>query len=136
MAGNSFELNIDLLISSLDVVDDSVNRGVNKVIRASAEPLKENIESNVNRSNLNHHHAMDDVIIGRAGGGREEKFVDVGYEYTAWRMWFVEFGTYSKGSPKGIKPQHNVQRAIGSSADQVRAIQVAGLRELINRGAG
>lgn len=124
----------DELISQLDNLDDRVNRGINKVLQESAEPLKENIESNTARHHYSndkygHGHAQDDVVIGRIrseGGSRDNNYVQVGYERTAWRMWFVEFGTVYQ------KPQHGVSKSIPQSADAVRKKQIQGLKELIH----
>lgn len=135
MADSSFDFEIDEVLSNLDLLDDSVNRSANRILRESAEPLKSQIESNVNRSDGSTHryphgHAQDDVIIGRMrmqDRDRDYKFVEVGYEHTAWRMWFVEFGTIYQ------PPQHNVQRSINEASDDVRRIKIEKLKELIAR---
>lgn len=137
MAGTNFDFEVDEILSNLDLLNDSMNRSVNRILRESAEPLKETIEGNVNRSDGSTHrrgekHAQDDVVIGRMrmeDRDRDYKFVEVGYETTAWRMWFVEFGTIYQ------RPQGNIQRSIGEAHGDVRRVQVEKLRELIARGS-
>lgn len=129
---SGFELKgLDEMISKLDNLDDRVNRGINTVLKDSAEYLKDGIESNVNRSGVDHLHARDDVVIGNIrsfGGSRDNNYVQVGYQTTAWRMWFVEFGTIYQ------RPQHNVTQAISTTADDVRNEQIRGLTNLIKGG--
>ncbi len=135
MAEASFDIDMDQVLSQLDVLDDSVNRSTNRILRESAEPLKETIEQNVNRSDGSTHrrgegHAQDDVVIGRVSmeaRDRDYKFVQVGYDRTNWRMWFVEFGTVYQ------RPQSNIQRSIPQAQGAVLNIQVEKLRELIAR---
>lgn len=130
MAGIDFEFKgFDEIISKLDNLDNRVNRGINDVLKDSAEPLKEGIEGNVNRSDINHLHAQNDVIISRIrteGSSRDNNYVQVGYQTTSWRMWFVEFGTIYQA------PQHNITRAIADTSDLVRRKQIEGLRRLIH----
>lgn len=130
MAGLDFEFKgFDEMISKLDNLDNRVNRGINDVLKDSAEPLKEGIEGNVNRSDINHLHAQNDVIISRIrteGASRDNNYVQVGYQTTSWRMWFVEFGTIYQA------PQHNITRAIADTSDLVRRKQIEGLRRLIH----
>ena len=130
MAGTGIEIEgLENILSKLDNLDDRVNRGINKVLKESAEPLKNGIEMNVNISAKQHHHAIEDVIISRVrsdGGNRDTNYVQVGYASVSWRMFFVEFGTIYQ------KPQHNVMNAITETKDEVRAIQVKSLSQLIN----
>lgn len=133
---NGFDLEgVEEMISKLDYMDDRVNRGMNAVLKKAAEPLKSQIETNVNRSELVHHHAKDDVTISRIrmeSGDRGSKYVQVGYENVGWRMWFVEFGTYSKSAGgKGITPQHNVTHAIMEAEPEVNEIRKYELQKLI-----
>lgn len=130
MGGLDFEFKgFDEIISKLDNLDNRVNRGINDVLKDSAEPLKEGIEGNVNRSDINHLHAQNDVIISRIrteGASRDNNYVQVGYQTTSWRMWFVEFGTIYQA------PQHNITKAIADTSDLVRRKQIEGLRRLIH----
>ena len=41
-------MNIDALLTMLDETQTRVTRGVNKVLKASGEPLKSEIEQNIN----------------------------------------------------------------------------------------
>lgn len=135
MGESSFNMEgIDEMISKLDNMDNRVNRGINRVLRKSAEPLKDKIEDNVNRSDKDGTHAKDDVIVGSvrnaSSGTRDTKYVEVGYtSATGWRMRFVEFGTIYQ------KPQNNISRAIPDAESEVNKVQVEGLRELIIFGS-
>lgn len=124
---------IDELLAELERKEDNLNRGVNKVLKKSAVPLKEQIEFNVNLGPLKHDvHAKYDVIIGGVKNDGFEKQVPVGFsEDSYWYMWFLEKGTYSKGDPKGIKPQHNVERAMVITKRLIAEIQKEGLEKLI-----
>ncbi|MBP1040368.1 HK97 gp10 family phage protein [Vagococcus sp. BWB3-3] len=133
---DGIEFNIDELMKNLDLTEQKMNRGVNKVLKESAKPLKQEIESRTNRSDAVHKfndgHAADDVVITNVKGGMsDEKHLQVGYQKTAWRMFFVEFGTFSMGNSKGIAPQHIVQRSIVVKKADVRRIQVEGLRRVL-----
>ena len=117
---------LDQMISKLDTMDDSVNRGLNKVLKEASEPLKTTIEKNVNRSSKDSKpHAQDDVVISGVQGGKENKFVEVGYESVAWRMYFVELGTAHQ------KAQHNVERSIDEASGQVRDKMAEGVMRVI-----
>lgn len=128
----NFELDgLEEMMAKLDNMDDRVNRGINTVLKDSAEYLKEGIEINVNKSDVDHLHAREDVIVTGVksfGASRDNNFVQVGYQTTSWRMWFVEFGTIYQS------PQHNVTHAIDETADKVKAEQVRGLKNLIHGG--
>lgn len=130
MAGFDIDVQgIDEIITKLDNINDHVNRGINNVLRESAEPLKEGIEANVNLSDVNHLHAKYDVVISRIrtqGGSRDNNYVQVGYDSTSWRMWFVEFGTIYQA------PQHNITNAIESTGNMVLQKQADGLRRLLH----
>lgn len=130
MAGSDFTLEgVDELISKLDNMDDRVNRNINRIIKKSAEPVRNQGSANVNRSNVDHLHAKDDVVISniqREGQTRDNNFVQVGYNSTGWRMWFVEFGTIYQPA------QHNLLNALTAMREQVIQIQAEELRRLIN----
>ena len=136
MSGVGFDVSgMDELFAKLDETKQVVNRGVNKVLKESAKPLKEAIERNtpIGYTGV----AKQSVIIGSVKNDGFTKNVDVGYApNVAWRMWFLEKGTYSKGDPKGIEPQHNVERAMHSAIPQITAVQMAGLRDLVTRQGG
>ncbi len=124
---------IDKLLTELERKDEILNSGMNKVLKESAEPLKERIESNVNLGPGKHDgHAKHDVVIGSIKHDGFEKQVPVGFTKDSyWYMWFLEKGTYTKGNPKGIKPQHNVERAMISSKYLVAKKQYYGLKRLL-----
>lgn len=117
------------LISKLDNLDDRINRGINTVLRDSAEYVQERIEINVNVSATENHHARDDVMITRVrsgGEGRDNNYVQVGYASVGWRMYFVEFGTrYQDG-------QNIIEESTVQSAADVRDAQIRGLSELLH----
>lgn len=150
---------IDELLTELDEMQTRVKRGVNKVLKESAEPLKGSIESKINYSRkTGRTHAKDDVHITNVKSENDglNRYVEVGYgKDTGWRMYFLEFGTYSGfskayspasthqkkrpagGGGKGVEAQHIVQRATDDSREKIIAIQKAGLtRILLLRGTG
>ena len=128
---DGINLDIQQLITKLDITDKKVNAAVNKVLKKSAEPLQEQIENKTKKSDKNVHrygepHAKDDVVITNVkGGAGDEKSVDVGYKTTAWRMKFVEFGTIYQ------MPQKVVQNSITVSKAEVLRIQAQELRKVL-----
>ncbi|WGG47684.1 HK97-gp10 family putative phage morphogenesis protein [Rossellomorea sp. DA94] len=67
-----------------------------KALDAGAEHFKRKLSANTVRSNINHQHAADNVVIDKEGNHRE-----VGYDKDHYYMKFSEFGT-SKMSPKPV----------------------------------
>lgn len=131
---------IEEMLAQIDTMDDRMNRGKNKVLKESADPLRVEIRNTTPVSEVVVHkngetHAKDDVEIGgiKQGerGSRDHPYVDVGYTKgaggTAWRMYFVELGTIYQ------RPQYIVTNAIDNASDKVLSYQADGLRELIMR---
>lgn len=132
MSGVSFELEgLEETIANLDFSVRKVNDGSNEVLKDAGEVVRNVIEintpvltgeaaSNVVKSNI------------RTSGGYGGKSILVGYSSAvAWRMWFLEEGTYSKGNPKGIRPMKIVSRSLTQSGDQATQVIANGIRELI-----
>ena len=97
-------MNIDQLLTMLDETQTRVTRGVNKVLKESGEPLKSEIEQNINVSDVDHTHAKTDVQMTNVKSENNglNKYIEVGYgRATGWRMYFVEYGTYSRFKNEG-----------------------------------
>lgn len=128
---DGMSLDIQQMMTALDLTDKKMNTGVNKALKLSAEPLKDSITRGTPVSTNARHkygegHAKDDVVITNVkGGATDEKHVDVGYKNTNWRMKFVEFGTVYQA------PQPNVQKSIRSTKNEVLKIQVSELRKVL-----
>jgi len=137
-------MNIDALLTMLDETQTRVTRGVNKVLVESGEPLKEEISKRINRSDLDRTHAEDDVQMTRVKSENNglNKYIEVGYgRATGWRMYFVEYGTYSRfkneGGARGVRPQHVIQLSTEAQRANVIRIQREGLIRILNlRGTG
>lgn len=121
---DGFNFDFSEVVSNLDFLEKNVNRGINKALRKSAEPLKERIEQNTKRSEngvhkYNEGHAADNVVMTNVKGGQtDEKYVEVGYnKKVAWRMYFVNFGTTYQ------KPQYIVEGSIKTEKSKVLEIQ-------------
>lgn len=128
---------IDELFTALDTTIQRVNRGVNKVLKESATPIKERLEETVPVLPSPKHplegHARDDIRVTnvKTTNGGLDKHVDVGFNKTEWRMWFLEFGTIN------IAPRFYVQKAMTFSRGEVFKRQKEGLMKLIHqRGLG
>lgn len=67
-----------------------------KALDAGAEHFKRKLSENTQRSNINHQHAADNVVIDKDGDERE-----VGYDKKHYYMKFVELGS-TNISPKPI----------------------------------
>lgn len=123
---------IDRLFSRLDTTIQRVNRSVNKVVKESAEPIKEELERTIPKNLTMKHpeegHAKDDVRISnvRTSDTGYTKYVEVGFNKTEWRMWFLEFGTVH------IAPRHYVEKAMLSQRAKVLDIQVKKMKEIIS----
>ena len=137
-------MNIDQLLTMVDETQTRVTRGVNKVLKESGEPLKSEIEQNINLSDVDHTHAKTDVQMTNVKSENNglNKYIEVGYgRATGWRMYFVEYGTYSRfkneGGAKGVRPQHIIQKSTESQKSNVLKIQKEGLIRILNlRGTG
>ena len=137
-------MNIDQLLTMLDETQTRVTRGVNKVLKESGEPLKEEISQRINRTDLDRIHAEDDVQMTNVKSENNglNKYIEVGYgRATGWRMYFVEYGTYSRfkneGGAKGVRPQHIIQKSTESQRSNVLKIQKEGLIRILKlRGTG
>ena len=137
-------MNIDALLTMVDETQTRVTRGVNKVLIDSGEPLKTEIEQNINVSDVGHTHAKTDVQMTRVKSENNglNKYIEVGYgRATGWRMYFVEYGTYSRfkneSGAKGVRPQHIIQKSTESQKANVLKIQKEGLIRILNlRGTG
>lgn len=128
---------IDAAMRALEDISTTVDRGVNRVLRDSAEPLMESIRNNTpvhakgpTRDSVGH--AKDHVVRSNVKRKDDTKVVEVGYDgQVGWYMWFLEKGTYSGGNPDGIPAQHNVERAFETAKPEVVLIQENGLRRLV-----
>lgn len=110
------------VFKNLDLTVRSINTAANQGLREGGNVVKSAIESNTPfRSGT----AQSDVHVGNVSSSDSNKTLDIGYGAASfWYMWFLEKGTYSKGNPKGIAPQNNVQRAWQGS--YVEAFNVMG----------
>ncbi|MBS4762113.1 hypothetical protein KG089_05190 [Carnobacteriaceae bacterium zg-ZUI252] len=127
---------IDKLFSRVDTTVQRLNRHVNTIVKESSIPIKEEIERTIPVSEIMKHpnegHAKNDVVVSnvRTSDNGYTKSVDVGFNKTEWRMWFLEFGTV-----KGIVGRHYVEKAMISQQHKVLEIQAKRLQEvLLSRG--
>lgn len=132
MSGVSFDLEgLEETIANLDFSVRKVNDGSNEVLKEAGEVVRNVIEIN---TPVRTGEAADNVTKSgiRTSGGYGGKSILVGYSSAvAWRMWFLEEGTYSKGNPKGIRPRKIVARSLTQSGDQATQVIASGIRELI-----
>lgn|SRR5699024_892482 len=132
MSGVSFDLEgLEETIANLDFSVRKVNDGSNEVLKEAGEVVRNVIE--INTPVLTGEAASNVTKSGiRTSGGYGGKSILVGYSSAvAWRMWFLEEGTYSKGNPKGIRPRKIVARSLTQSGDQATQVIASGIRELI-----
>lgn len=124
---------IDEMFTALDTTVQRVNRGVNELLKKSAEPVREEMKKTIPISSEMKHpdegHAVDDIRITnvKSSQGGFDKKVDVGFKVTEWRMWFLEFGTIY------IAPRHYVEKAGLAARKKVLAIQIKELRALLKQ---
>lgn len=132
MSGVSFDLEgLEETIANLDFSVRKVNDGSNEVLKEAGEVVRNVIEIN---TPVKTGEAADNVTKSgiRTSGGYGGKSILVGYSSAvAWRMWFLEEGTYSKGNPKGIRPRKIVARSLTQSGDQATQVIASGIRDLI-----
>lgn len=132
MSGVSFDLEgLEETIANLDFSVRKVNDGSNEVLKEAGEVVRNVIEIN---TPVLTSEAADNVTKSgiRTSGGYGGKSILVGYSSAvAWRMWFLEEGTYSKGNPKGIRPRKIVARSLTQSGDQATQVIASGIRDLI-----
>ena len=132
MSGVSFDLEgLEETIANLDFSVRKVNDGSNEVLKEAGEVVRNVIEIN---TPVLTGEAADNVTKSnvRTSGGYGGKSILVGYSSAvAWRMWFLEEGTYSKGNPKGIRPMKIVANSLTQSGDQATQVIASGIRDLI-----
>ena len=132
MSGVSFDLEgLEETIANLDFSVRKVNDGSNEVLKEAGEVVRNVIEIN---TPVKSGEAADNVTKSnvRTSGGYGGKSILVGYSSAvAWRMWFLEEGTYSKGNPKGIRPRKIVANSLTQSGDQATQVIASGIRDLI-----
>ena len=97
------------LFKSLDLTQRKINDAANGALREGGGVVQDAIIAN---TPVRTGTARGDVHVGNVSSADFNKQIKIGYGSEAyWYMWFLEKGTYSKGNPKGIAPQNNVQRA-------------------------
>ena len=127
--------NLEQVVSNLDTSVRKVNTGVNSVLKDASD-----IYVNVLRGNT-------PVLSGEARASVRAtnvitdaamyKKVKMGYGAdVAWRMWFLEDGTYSKGNPKGISPRRMVKKSLDSTQDSMMNAMRDGIGALIGTLGG
>jgi HK97 gp10 family phage protein len=92
-----------------------------KALDAGAEHFKRKLSENTVRSNINHKHAADNVVIDENGDERE-----VGYDKDHYYMKFVELGTST------ISPKPVVSPTFENEADEIEQA----MAEVIRREFG
>lgn len=144
MGVNNVDVNVELLgvdelISKLDLTVQRVNRNVNRIIKESAKPVKKQLEKVVPTSNPMKHpdegHARDDIIISDVMGRQNDKYADITFKQTSWRMKFLEYGTIKNGK-QAIESRHYVEKASVEVRDKVLSIQRKELLKVIARRGG
>ena len=121
--GVRFELDgLEQTITRLDMSIRKVNDGSNEALRQGAEVLRNTIEHN---TPVDTGEASNSVVASgvRTATSSVGKSILVGYSgNVAWRMWFLEEGTYSKGNPKGIRPLKIVTKSMEQSSEATSAV--------------
>lgn len=129
--GMKFDIEgVNETISKLDFGIRKVNDQANTALNEGGEVVKNTIERNTPWLSGE---AQSSVIKTGVKGGAGRKSVDIGYgSNVAWRMWFLEEGTYSKGNPKGIAPRKIVERSQEESHAPAEAIIADFIAQVIN----
>lgn len=118
-------------LNKLDLTDRRVNSETNSGLRQAGEVVKSTIESN---TPVLTGEAISSVITSnvRSDGGTGHKTILVGYApNVAWRMWFLEDGTYSKGNPKGIRPRRMVEISMHQSEGEATAVLISSIQDAL-----
>lgn len=134
MLEDSFSFNIkgiEQVTQKLDYGVRKVNRGSNKALKEGAEVMAESIRRH---TPVRTGKAQGSVMVGNVSTkGGTDKSVKVGYPWeTAYYMWFVNSGTYSKGNPKGIAPRHHVEDAKAEGDPMAEAMIADFIAKLID----
>ncbi len=135
MSGFKFDIKgLDETLARMDFSIRKVNTGANDALKDGAEAVKGRIRANTPLGpGLHGEHAKDHVVQSNVKTDGAYKSVDVGYSgKVAWRMWFLEEGTYSKGNPKGIAPRKIVARSFDESKDSAERLIADGIKALID----
>lgn len=101
------------------------NRLQNKALRASGQVLSEEMSERVKRSNRDHAHTEDHIVLGRVKkddfGG---KHIEVGPDKeVAWRSYFLVYGT-SK-----MRPHDYMTPSYQSKTDEIYEAQAAVMKK-------
>ena len=138
MSGYAFDLKgLEQTIANLDTTVRKVGDGANHVLREGAEIYKSALVNNTPLGpGIRYGHARDHVKVGYVRTDKTmHKSVKAGYDSNvAWRMYFVNDGTYSKGNPTGIRPRRIVERTISATGPSIERTLADGIRSLIGGG--
>lgn len=121
-------------IDQLDLIDRRTNEKANEALK-----LGGNITAGIIRANtpVLSGEAKSNVEVGNVSTNSNfgHKSIKVGYNSNvAWRMWFLEEGTYSKGNPKGIAPRKMVAKSLEKSKIPVEQVMGATISEAFGGG--
>mgnify|MGYP000918775217 CR=1 FL=1 len=92
------------LVARLNSMQASCDGIAEDAIKSAAELLKQEIESSVAVSNINHKHIRDDIRISKFMGEGTRKYVVIGPAKTNWRAKFLEFGTKHMNAKPFMQP--------------------------------
>lgn len=132
MVGFKFELDgLEETIANMDLSTRKVNDGSNEALSQGGEVLRNTIEHNTPvATGLAKSRVVKSSV--RTATASAYKSILVGYGAdVAWRMWFLEEGTYSKGAPKGIAPRKIVAGSIEQSGSASAAVIASYMSDVI-----
>jgi len=114
---------MDELLQTLQSIDRNVSKIENNALKASAQPVAEEMRDLVVVSSIDHEHIRDDIQVSGIKSNEGVKYVEIGPgKKTNWRAKFLEFGT-SKMPAKPfvqIAYEHKKQDAVQIIAQEIR----------------
>lgn len=114
---------LEELTARLTRLNANVDNIADEALTEAAPLIKNEMESLVPVSNINHRHIKDDIKITDIKGTGANKYIDIGVNgSTAWRAKFIEYGTSKMPAQPFIAPglQNKKRDALAVMASVLR----------------
>jgi HK97 gp10 family phage protein len=114
---------LEELTARLTRLNANVDNIAEEALTEAAPLIKNEMESLVPVSNINHRHIKDDIKVTEIKGTGVNKYIDIGVNgSTAWRAKFVEYGTSRSPAQPFMEPalQNKKRDAIAVMATVLR----------------
>lgn len=94
------------MLQNIEKKGKNVDKVKEKALKAGAEKIRKPIEqfAQIHRSNINHEHMADNIIISEVKKDGNDEYVEIGPEISDFYANFIEFGTVKMKSEPFVEP--------------------------------